>query len=129
MKGEAPMPEERTVQDELKSEIEAGRFVRAAALAKSAAVPLSEVKELRKKALWQMAAVFRNAGGTRLLCEEYGFSKEKAGEILRKRGEEEKSKGGTKTLEPTYDHASGRYLAFEDWLERFLKHWEKLPSP
>jgi hypothetical protein len=115
-------------QDEIKAAIEGKWFVRAAALAKSSAVPLSEVKDLRKKALWQMTAVFRNAGGARVLCEEYGVSKEKAEEILRKLAEEQKSKGDTKTLEPTYDHASGKYLAFEDWLDQFLKHWEKLPA-
>ena len=115
-------------QDEIKAAIEGKWFVRAAALAKSSAVPLSEVKDLRKKALWQMAAVFRNAGGARVLCEEYGVSKEKAEEILRKLAEEQKSKGDTKTLEPTYDHASGKYLAFEDWLDQFLRYWEKLPT-
>jgi hypothetical protein len=120
------MPEDRSVEEELKSEIEAGRFVRAVALAKSAAVPSSEVKELRKKALWQMAAVFRNAGGARVLCEEYGFSKERAEEILRKQAEEQKKRGETKTLEPTYDHAESKYLSFEEWLDRFLKHWDRL---
>ena len=119
---------EGSTQDEIQTEIDRNRFVRAAALAKSSAVPLSEVKDLRKKALWQMAAVFRNAGGARVLCEEYGFSKEKAEEILRALAEEQKSKGDTKTLEPTYDHASSKYLAFEDWLDQFLRHWEKLPT-
>jgi hypothetical protein len=119
---------EGSTQDEIQGEIEGKRFVRAVALAKSSAVPLSEVKELRKKALWQMAAVFRNAGGSRVLCEEYGFSKEKAEETLRKLGEEQKSKGDTKTLEPTYDHSSGKYLAFEEWLNQFLKHWDELPT-
>jgi hypothetical protein len=113
-------------QDEIQTEIDRHRFVRAAALAKSSAVPLSEVKELRKKALWQMAAVFRNAGGTRVLCEEYGFSKEKAEAILRELADEQRSKGDKKTLEPTYDHATGRYLAFEEWLEQFVKQWDKL---
>jgi hypothetical protein len=114
--------------DAIKAEIEGKRFVRAAALAKSAATPLSEVKELRKKALWQMAAVFRNAGGARVLCEEYGFSREKGEEILKKAAEEQKSQGDTKTLEPTYDHATGKYLSFEEWLSQFLKHWDRLPT-
>lgn len=122
------MMTETSNPDEIQSAIEAGRFVRAAALAKSAAVPLSEVKELRKKALWQMAAVFRNAGGARVLCEEYGFSKEKAEEILRKQAEEQKKKGDTKTLEPTYDQAESKYLSFKEWLDQFLKHWEKLST-
>jgi hypothetical protein len=115
-------------QDVIKVEIEGKRFVRAAALAKSAAIPLSEVKDLRKKALWQMAAVFRNAGGARVLCEQYEFSKKEAEDLLRRWSEEQKSRGDTKTLEPTYDHATGKYLAFEEWLEQFIKLWDKLPT-
>ena len=114
-------------QDVIKAATEWKWFVRAASLAKSSALPLSEVEELCEKALWQMASVFRNAGGTRVLCEEYGFSKEKAEEILRTLAEEQKNKGDTKTLEPTYDHATGKYLTFAEWLDQFLKHWEKLP--
>lgn len=120
------MTDETRLQEELKTEIEGKRFVRAAALAKLSAMPLSEVKDLQEKALWQMAAVFRNAGGARVVCEQYGFSKEKAEEILRKAAEEQQSKGDTKTLEPTYDHATGKYLAFDEWLNQFLKQWDKL---
>jgi len=119
---------ERSSQDEIQVEIEGKRFVRAAALAKFSALPLSEVKELCKKALWQMAAVFRNEGGARVLCGQYGFTKKEAGEILGKLAEEQQSKGDTKTLEPTYDHATGKYLTFTEWLDQFLKHWEKLPT-
>jgi hypothetical protein len=119
---------ETSDQDKMKVEIEGKRFVRAAALAKSLGIPLSEVRELRKKALWQMAAGFRNARGARVLCEQYGFSKQEAEEILRKLAEEQQSKGDVKILEPTYDHATGRYLAFEEWLGQFLKHWDKLGS-
>jgi hypothetical protein len=116
---------ETSSPDLVKAEIEGKRFVRAAALAQSSGLPLAEVKELRKKALWQVAAVFRNAGGARVLCEQYGFSKQEAEEILRKLAEEQQTKGDAKTLEPTYDHATGRYLAFEEWLGQFLKHWDK----
>jgi hypothetical protein len=120
------MTEEITLQDELKKEIEAKHFVRAAALAESSAIPLSEVTELRKKALWRLAAVFRNAEGTRVLCEQYGLSKKEAEDILRRWAEDQQSKGDKKALEPTYDHATGKYLAFEEWLNQFLKHWDGL---
>jgi len=119
---------EISTQDAIKAEIEGKRFVRAAALAKSSALPLSEVKDLQEKALGQMAAVFRNAGGARVLCEQYGFSKKEAEDLLRRWAEEQQSKGDTKTLEPTYDHATGKYLAFEEWLNQFLKHWDKLAA-
>ena len=122
------MTNETTLQEELKAEIEGKRFVRAAALAKSSALPLSEVKDLQEKALWQMAAVFRNAGGARMLCEQYGFSKKEVEDLLRRWAEEQQSKGDKKTLEPTYDHATGKYLTFEEWLDQFLNHWDKLPA-
>ena len=122
------MTNETTLKEDLKAEIEGKRFVRAAALAKLSALPLSEVKDLQEKALWQMAAVFRNAGGARALCEQYGFSKKEAEDLLRRWAEEQQSKGDTKTLEPTYDHATGKYLAFEEWLNQFLKHWDKLAA-
>jgi len=122
------MTEETTLPDELKREIEAKHFVRAAALAEASGVPPSEATELRKKALWQTAAVFRNAEGTRVLCEQYGFSMKEAEDLLRRWAEEQQAKGDKKTLEPTYDHATGQYLAFEEWLNQFLKHWDKLPT-
>lgn len=122
------MTNETASQDLLKAEIEGKRFVRAAALAKSSAMPLSEVKDLQEKALWQMAAVFRNAGGSRVLCEQYGLSKKEAEDLLRRWAEEHQSKGDKKTLEPTYDHATGKYLSFEEWLDQFLKHWDQLPT-
>jgi len=122
------MTNETTLKEDLKAEIEGKRFVRAAALAQLSALPLSEVKDLQEKALWQMAAVFRNAGGARVLCEQYGFSKKEAEDLLRRWAEEQQSKGDTKTLEPTYDHATGKYLDFEEWLNQFLKHWDKLAA-
>jgi len=117
---------EISTQDAIKAEIEGKRFVRAAALAKSSALPLSEVKGLQEKALWQMAAVFRNAGGARVLCEQYGFSKKEAEDLLRRWAEEQQSKGDKKTLEPTYDHGTGKYLTFDEWLDKFFKHWDEL---
>ena len=52
-------------------------------IAESSALPLSGVRDLRKKALWPPAAVFINAGGARVLCEQYGFSKKEAEGVLR----------------------------------------------
>ena len=123
------MSNDTTSQQDLKAEIEGKRFVRAAAVAKLSALPPSQVKDLQEKALWQMAAVFRNAGGTRVLCEQYGFSKKEAEDLLRRWAEEQQRKGDKKTLEPTYDHATGKYLAFEEWLAKFLRDWDKLPIP
>jgi hypothetical protein len=117
---------ETSSPDMIKAEIEGKHFVRAAALAESFGIPPSELKKLQKKALWQVAAVFRNAWGARVLCEQYGFSKKEAEEVLRKLAEEQQSRGDAKTLEPTYDHDTGKYLAFDEWLDQFIKRWDKL---
>ena len=71
------MTNETTLQEELKAQIEGKRFVRAAALAKSAALPLSEVKDLQEKALWQMAAVFRNAGAQECSASSTDFPRKR----------------------------------------------------
>jgi hypothetical protein len=61
-----------------------------------------------------------------VLCEQYGFSKKEAEDLLRRWAEEQQSKGDKKTLEPTYDHGTGKYLTFEEWLDQFFKHWDEL---
>ncbi len=86
------------------------------------------MRGLQNEALWQIAAVFRNSAGTKILAEQYGRSKKEVEDLLRKRCEEEKSKGNTKTLEPTFDHDTNQYLSFDEWLERFVKKWGKLAT-
>ena len=39
---------------------------------------------------------------------------------------EEKKLGEYKALEPCYDHSSGKYLSFEEWLDQLLRKWETL---
>ncbi len=120
--------EEKSLPDQLKEEIARKQYTRAALLAASLELPEQEVKDLRLKALWQMSAVSRNLPGTKNLAEQYGYSKAEVGELLRKRAAEEKEQGGYKSLEPCYDQNSGKYLAFEEWLDKLLKQWEKLST-
>ena len=30
-----------------------------------------------------------------------------------------------KALEPCYDHSTGKYLTFEEWMNQLLKNWDK----
>jgi hypothetical protein len=113
-------------QDELKSAVEGGHYVRAVNLALSAGRPQEDVRDLQRDALWQMAAVFRNSAGTKILAEQYGMPKKEVEAFLRKRCEEERSKGNKKTLEPTFDHDTNQYLTFDEWLDHLLKKWGKL---
>ena len=112
--------------DELRVAAENKRYVRASHLAAVQGNAPEKVDALRKEALWQMAAVFRNAVGTRILADQYGMSKKDLQDFLQNRSEEEKSRGNTKSLEPTFDCLTDRYLTFEDWVEQLTKKWSKL---
>jgi hypothetical protein len=120
--------DEDSLPDEVKEEVGRRNYSRAARLAASLGVAEQELKDLRLKALWQMSAVSRNLPGTKILAQQYGYSKAEVGELLRKRAAEEKDQGGYKSLEPCYDQNSAKYLAFEEWLDKLLKHWDKLPD-
>jgi len=117
--------DETTGHESLGKEIERGHFARAVLMATRLGLPAAEVRDLQFKALWQIAAEYRNAWGTRSLAEEYGLSKKDVEEWLgRPPAQEDKSK--LKALEPCYDHATGKYLSFAEWLELLLKKWEKI---
>lgn len=119
---------DKPAKDELRTAIERGHFSRAASLAASLGLPEQEIRNLRLKALWQMAAINRNAPGTKLLAQQYGLSKQEVRHLLENHGEEEKRAGNTKPLEPCYDLSAGAHLSLEEWMEHFLKRWEKLPA-
>jgi len=118
---------EKTAKDELSTEIERRNFSRAAFLAASLDLPEQELQDLRVKALWQMAAVNRNASGTKSLAQQYGLSKQEIRDILERHAEEKRNAGDTKPLEPCYDLNTGNHLSFEEWMYHFLKRWEKVP--
>lgn len=117
---------EKTDRDELRTEIERENFERAALVASSPGVSEEEIQKLRLKALWQMPAVYRNAPGAKRLAQDYGFSKKEVREFLEKHAEEKRREGDSKALEPCYDLSTGRYLSFEEWMDGFLKNWDKL---
>ena len=73
-------------------------------------------------ALWQMSAVFRNAAGTKILVQQYGFSMKELKQILEQYTEERSREGNDKSLEPCYDHSTGKHLTFAEWMDHFLKN-------
>jgi len=87
-----------------------------------------EIRNLRFKALGQMSAVYRNAPGTKYLALQYGFSREEVSEALKAFVDEMKKEGNHKPLEPCYDHGTGKYLSFEDWMDHYLKIWDKITA-
>jgi hypothetical protein len=120
---------EKAGREELRAEIERGRFVRAARAAESIGLPREEVQDIQTKALWEMAAVNRNAPGTKRLAQEYGLSKKELKELLGNYAENRRREGDSKPLEPCYDISTGAYLAFEEWMDSFLKKYDKLSVP
>jgi hypothetical protein len=84
------------------------------------------VRGLRLKALWQMSAVSRNGPGTKRLAQEYGFSKKELGQILRQYADKMRDEGNIKPLEPCYDYKTDKHLTLEQWLDQFVKSWDKL---
>lgn len=100
--------------------------MRAAQVAESMGLPREEVQDIRTRALWEMAAVNRNAPGTKRLAQEYGFSKKDLKELLEGYAENRRREGDSKPLEPCYDISTGAYMTFEEWVGSFMKKYDKL---
>jgi hypothetical protein len=83
----------------------------------------TEIEDLRAKALWQMAAVYRNSPGTKSLAQGYGISKDELRDLLERLAKEKSLAGDTKPLEPCYDLSARAHLSFEEWLEQLMKRW------
>jgi len=112
--------EEKVNQEKLKLEVEQGNFERAVLIALELGLQPEEVTEIKFKALWQMAAVYRNAHGTKKLAQDFGVSKEELKVFLGKKADEQRQEGKARPLTPRYDYQSGKYLDFEEWIENSL---------
>ncbi len=120
--------DEKTDHEPLKNQIERGHFVRAVIAAEHLGLPEDEIRKLRFKALGQMSAIYRNAHGTKYLARQYGYSKEELKQILKEFADEMKNEGNNKPLEPCYDYGTGKYLSFEEWMDHYLKIWDRLSA-
>jgi hypothetical protein len=89
-------------------------------------LPREEVQDIVTRALWEMAAVNRNALGTKRLAQEYGISKEELKELLEGYAENRIREGDCKALEPCYDINTGAYLRFEEWMDSLVKKYDKV---
>lgn len=116
-------------EDDFRAAVEKKNYVRALNLGLSLGASKDQIENLRKEALWQMSAAFRNAVGAKNLAEQQGLSKKAVEDYLRKRCEDERSRGNAKILEPTFDHHTNKYLTFEEWLDFLVRKWDKLSSP
>jgi hypothetical protein len=114
---------ETVPKNQLEREIERGHFSRAASFAVVQGLPETEIEDLRAKALWQMAAVYRNGPGTKSLAQGYGISKDEVRDLLGRLATEKARTGDTKPLEPCYDLSARTHLSFEEWLQQLMKRW------
>ena len=114
---------ETVTKEELEREIQQGNFSRAASLAVLRGLSEIEIEDLRAKALWQMAAVYRNGPGTKSLAQGFGISKDEIRDLLERLAREKARAGDTKSLEPCYDLSARSHLSFEEWLEHLMKRW------
>jgi hypothetical protein len=119
------MPE-NNLDDAIKKEIEVGRFAKAVIVAEEIGLPEGEKRDLRKKALGQMSAVYRNMHGAKRHAQEYRFSREGVKQILTEYSEELRREGSLKILESCYDYNTGKLLSFDQWVEQYLKIWDRL---
>ena len=115
----------QTKKEELKSLVEKGLFVRGEQLAKELGLE-EEAKELRRRAIWQMAAANRNMPGTKKLAEVYGFSKTELKTIFQEFMKSSIAEQEKRDLEPCYDQYSADYLSFDEWMEQLFKRWDKI---
>ena len=113
-------------REAVEAEIKRGHYARAALLALAEGMSEEDLKDLRQKALWQMAAHGRNAAGTKALAREYGYSRDELGTLLRSHAEKERQEGRLKPLAASYECATGKYLTFDEWLDRLVKIWDRL---
>lgn len=120
--------EHESAIDEIRLEKDRGHFVRAAQIALARGLPAEKFQDIQTKALWQMAATWRNPAGTKLLAMQFGLSRESLRQMLEKTAEEQSNGGDLRSLEPTYDYRAGQYLSFLAWLTQFFKNWNKLPD-
>jgi hypothetical protein len=118
--------DEDAANEEVKREIGRGNYARALALAKADGFSDREIGDLKEKALWQAAALDRNAGGTKALAEEYGLSPDEVKGILAHEAQAKRSRGEDRELMPRYDYRTNDYLTFEEWLARVLANWPML---
>jgi hypothetical protein len=121
-------PISKPEKDELAIAIEKQQYARAVRVASSRNRPEHELTELKAKALWQIAAVYRNAPGTKALTAEYGFSRDKLEELLKKEMTAKQEQGDLKVIGPCFDYTTNKYLIFEDWMNKFFQNWDKLPN-
>ncbi len=114
------------IKEEIESEIKRKNFIRAFYLAKENNLSEELLKDLAIKAIWQAGIYSRNIYALKELAEELGYSKEKIKEILMELAKKEEEKGNKKLVSSCYDYRSGKYLSFEEWLEKAMKEWNKI---
>ncbi|MBN2467668.1 MAG: hypothetical protein JXD19_05905 [Deltaproteobacteria bacterium] len=115
---------ETWTKDDLEKEIERQNFVRAVEIAASLGLSTNEVRDLQFEALWQMAALNRNAGGTKILAQAYGVPKQELIKFLEDKAARFRENGDAKVISTHFDPATGKYFTFEGWVAFHIEKWK-----
>jgi len=117
---------EKSKHESLETEIERKNFIRAAHLAVTLNLSNDEIARFRYQALCRMAAFCRNAPGTKILAQNYGFSKQEVKQILEEHARQMEESEDSRLSKACYDCSSGKYLTFEEWIIHCIEKWHKL---
>ena len=110
--------------NDLRFEIGRKNFVRAAQIATLLGLSVDKIRDLQLEAIWQMAAINRNASGFKHLTREYGIKKDDLKKYLKDRANEEKGNVSFKALSTCFDITTRRYFDFKEWLEFYTGKWK-----
>lgn len=122
---ETALKERPTLEEALRKAINNRCFQAAVRLALLLNLPEDEVRNLKEQALKQIACEYRNAVATRNLAREWEIPRAQLEEILTRAVKEFEATGNLKQAGPAYDINTGKYLTLNDWVQQFLKTFDR----
>jgi hypothetical protein len=88
-----------------------------------------KTQNVLSRAIWRLAEFTHpplRFIGTKRLAGKYGFSKQEVREVAEKFADQLEMEGNRNSFEPCYEHRAEKYLSFEEWLDHYLRVWEKV---
>ena len=118
--------DEKTTKEELRKEIQRDNHVRAVMIATTLGMAEDEIMDLKTRALWQIAAEYRNAHATKSLASAFGLSKTDLKSFFENQIERVKENGDIRNMDPCFHPLVDKYLAFEEWVEHLFRNWDEI---
>jgi len=122
---EPALKERPALEEALRKAIDNRCFQAAVRLALLLNLPEDEIRSLKEQALKQIACEYRNAVAARNLAREWEIPRAQLQEILTKAVREFEAAGNVKQSGPAYDINTGKYLTLNEWIQQFLKTFDR----